>query len=321
MSIPKVSITVPVYNAEKYLSQCIDSLLCQTLKELEIVIVNDGSTDGSLQICEEYARKDTRIKLVNKENEGSASARQAALDASTGEYVCSCDADDWMEPIAYEKLYNKAKETNADIVVFDSIADYSDGRQVVHRYGKDPNESKDLLDDAINGRFPISVCFKMIKRDIFRKYNLIWEKGINLGEDYLMTLKILQNKVKVAYLPYPLYHYRRIYGGSSYTNNITMNTFSQIFYVQQWILAHVDNSKYANGIFRGWIQLGFAALRVKDGMTAKRYRKEILNQMSYVGFLKYNYPTLKGLLVLSGKIFGYNFAKYVYNLMYKYVYR
>lgn len=319
--MPKVSISVPVYNVERYLRQCLDSLLCQTLHDIEIIVVNDGSTDGSLQICEEYARKDARIKLINKENEGLASARQAALDVATSDYFCTCDSDDWMELTAYEQLYNKALETSADIVIFDHIVEYPDGRQTACIDGIDPNESRDLLGDALNGKFPGSVCFKMIKREVFTKHNLSWEKGINLGEDFFMTLKLLQHPVRVAYLPKPLYHYRRIIGSSSYTNNVTMDTLLQMRFINNWAQANLDNRKYANGLFRLWMQLGFTALRVKDGMTPRYYRQEVLKHIPYTGFIKYNYHKLKGMLVLSGKIFGYKFAKSIYKLLYKRFYR
>ena len=319
--MPKVSISVPVYNVEQYLPHCLDSLLCQTLKDIEIIIVNDGSTDGSLQTCKKYARKDVRIKLINKENGGSSSARQVALDASTGEFICSCDADDWVESDMCERLYKKAVETRADIMMCDYWAEYPDGRQVAHAYGKDPNESRDLFDDALNGRFPSMVWNKIFKREVFTKHNLSWEKGINLGEDFLMTLKLLQHPVRVAYLPKPLYHYRRLYGGSSYTNNITMDTFRQSLFIRQWAMANIDNRKYANGLFRLWMQLGFTALRVKDGMTPQYYEQDVLKHIPYVGFIKYNYHKLKGMLVLSSKIFGYRFAKSIYKLLYKRFYR
>lgn len=318
---PLVSISVPVYNAGKYLRQCLDSLVNQTLHDIEIVVVNDGSTDNSEAICREYAERDPRVKLICKENGGSASARQAALDASKGKYICSCDADDRVEPDAYELLYKKAEETNADIVLCDSWSEYPDGRSVASVYGKEPHNRKDLLDDALNGRFPCQVWNKMFRREIFNKYALSWEPGINLGEDFLMTLKLLQHDVKVVYLPAPLYHYRREFGGNTYTNNITMSTFRQSYRIRQWVLANIDTEKYANGIFHLWVSLGFTALRVKDGMSSQYYRTEILSHIPYGGFFKYSYPKLKGMMVLSAKLFGYKFARGVFKLSYKHYYR
>ncbi len=113
----KLSIIIPVYNAELYLEKCLDSLCHQTLKDIEIVCVNDCSLDGSLAILQEYASKDSRIKLINfTENKGAAAARNAGIEAATGEYIGFVDSDDFVDLDFYEKLYTKAKETNADVV-------------------------------------------------------------------------------------------------------------------------------------------------------------------------------------------------------------
>lgn len=318
---PLVSISVPVYNVEKYLRQCLDSLINQTLRDIEIIVVNDGSTDNSEAICREYAAKDSRVRLICKENGGLASARQAALEVAKGKYFCACDSDDWVELDMYELLYKKAEETNADIVLCDYRSEYPDGRAVSYVYGKEPDGRKDLLDDALNRGFPCQVWNKIFRRDLFDKYALSWEPGINLGEDFLLTLKVLQHDVKVVYLPTPLYHYRREFGGNSYTNDITMNTFRQSHRIRQWVMENFNAEKYANGIFCLWLSLSFTALRVKEGMSAQYYRTEILRHVPYNGFLKYRYPKLKGLLILSAKLFGYKFARGVFRLTYKHFYR
>lgn len=116
INAPKVSVIVPVYNVKEYLRQCLDSVVSQTLKDVEIILVNDGSTDGSDKICIEYAKKDNRIKVVNQQNAGLAAARQAGLDVAQGEYIGFVDSDDYLEPTMYQELYEKAKEFNVDIV-------------------------------------------------------------------------------------------------------------------------------------------------------------------------------------------------------------
>ena len=126
----KVSVTVPIYNTAKYLRQCLDSLKAQTLKNIEFILVDDGSTDISGEICEEYAKKDSRFKVIHQRNGGVAAARQTGLDNAHGEYVIVCDSDDWVEPDMYERMFLKAKETDADIVMCGYIAEYSDGRKV-----------------------------------------------------------------------------------------------------------------------------------------------------------------------------------------------
>ena len=112
---PKVSVIIPVYNVEQYLRECLDSVVNQTLKDIEIICVNDGSTDNSLVILEEYAAKDERIKIVNKENGGLSSARNCAIPLARGEYIGFVDSDDWIDLDFYEKLYNTAKKYKAEI--------------------------------------------------------------------------------------------------------------------------------------------------------------------------------------------------------------
>lgn len=120
----KISIIVPVYNVEKYLKRCLDSLINQTLKDIEIICVNDGSKDSSLQILEEYAQKDSRIVIYNQENSGLSVARNTGLEHVNGEYIGFVDSDDWVDLDFYAKLYNSAKNNNADIAVADFVREH-----------------------------------------------------------------------------------------------------------------------------------------------------------------------------------------------------
>ena len=119
MSNPKISVIIPVYNVEKYLSECLNSIVNQTLKEIEIICVNDGSTDRSLQILQEYASKDTRIKIIDKENEGQGYARKVGLDLATGEYILFCDSDDYyVLNDVFENLYNEINKNASELMFF-----------------------------------------------------------------------------------------------------------------------------------------------------------------------------------------------------------
>lgn len=319
-SRPKVSISVPVYNAEKYLRQCLDSLVNQTLQNIEIIIVNDGSTDSSVTICREYADKDSRIKLICKENGGLASARQIALEVANGDYFCACDADDWAELTMYEKLYRKAVESEADVVMCDYISEYGDGVAKEFCYGRDiPHDNEQVIDEVLNGQFPCPVWNKLFKREIFEKYNLSWEPGINMGEDFLMSLKVLQHPVKLVYLPECLYHYRRMPGEDSYTNKVTLDSYNQMLRIQDWIENSFNRQEYEKGIGHYLINIAFAGLRVENGMTAEYYKKTSTKRLSIQSLIYAH--SLKSIVILWTKLFGYHAGLFIYRIMYKAVYK
>lgn len=116
--MPKLSVIIPVYNAEKFLHKSIESVICQTFQDWELILVNDGSKDGSLAVCQEYAKNEPRIKLIDKQNEGAGPARNAGLEIAQGKYVTFIDADDWMDADAYQTLVDEMEKTDADALVF-----------------------------------------------------------------------------------------------------------------------------------------------------------------------------------------------------------
>ncbi len=117
MNEKKISVIIPMYNSEKYIAKCLDSIISQNYENLEIIVVNDGSKDSSKEICEEYVKKDSRIRLINTENRGAGSARNTGLDASTGEIIGFIDSDDYICNDFYERLYNMLETTGADIAI------------------------------------------------------------------------------------------------------------------------------------------------------------------------------------------------------------
>ena len=117
--MPKISVLIPIYNVEKYLRECLESLVNQTFQDIEFICINDGSTDSSLKILEEYAQKDSRIKIINKENSGYGASMNMGLDAASGEYIGIVESDDFVSSNMFEDLYNLAEKNNADIVKSD----------------------------------------------------------------------------------------------------------------------------------------------------------------------------------------------------------
>ena len=146
----KISIITPVYKAEKYLERLIDSILCQTYKNFELILVVDGSPDKSGLICDEYAKKDSRITVIHKENGGVSSARQVGLDSATGEYIIHADSDDCVSKFLLEELVQCVNETNADIVIFDFYRVNKEIKELISQKPKSL-QYKQVLSDVVGG--------------------------------------------------------------------------------------------------------------------------------------------------------------------------
>lgn len=160
----KISVIVPVYNVEKYLSKCINSILDQTHKNLEIILIDDGSTDNSGKLCDEYYNKDKRIKVIHQKNGGLSVARNSGLEIATGEYIMFIDSDDYYEKKSCELLYNEIKRKDADYV----IGNY------IHVNYNGEKWDKPLFDQEIYGRFKLSI--KDYKKSFFVMNSVVWNK-------------------------------------------------------------------------------------------------------------------------------------------------
>ena len=200
----KISVIVPIYNVEKYLNRCLDSIINQTYKNLEIILVDDGSPDNCGKICDEYAKKDNRIKVIHKENGGLSSARNAGLDIATGDYIGFVDSDDWIELDMYEYLLNICVKYNSDIsrcgFVYNDEDCYKDENIRIVEY-------ENALIDFINGHIEEGiVCNKLYKKNIFK--NLRFKENI-IFEDVLMNYYVFKLGVKIVVSRCSKYHYFR----------------------------------------------------------------------------------------------------------------
>lgn len=207
----RLSIVVPIYNVEKYLASCIDSLVNQNIDNYEIILVNDGSTDNSQKIIDEYALKYPEIiKPLIKENGGLSDARNYGLDRATGKYITFIDSDDYVTDGYYEKMLKKAEDEDLDLVIVDMVYFWEDGS----KENFDQRGLNDKVKDEKRALFlsSLSVCNKLFKKEIFDKLNLHFTKGL-WYEDIPVTLMYFANLNKIAYLEEPKYMYRQR-GGS-----------------------------------------------------------------------------------------------------------
>lgn len=200
-----ISVIVPIYKTELYLRKCVDSLINQTYTNLEIILVDDGSPDGCPQICDEYAAKDSRIKVIHKENGGVSKARNSALDIATGKYFGFIDSDDWAEPKMFEVLYDVLSLSNADI----SIISYTTNDTV--NDDEPPCEVQILspLEARIEmhkgNKFGGYMTTKLVKRELFE--GIRFPENITICEDLALSGSLFERCQTVAYTPYKGYHY------------------------------------------------------------------------------------------------------------------
>ncbi len=203
-----ISIIVPVYNVEKYLHKCIDSIIGQTYKNLEILLIDDGSTDRSGIICDDYSAKDSRIKVIHKENGGQASARNLALTIAKGEYIGFVDSDDWIEPDMYEILYNAIIDNNADISMCgrNNISESSGLAKPFFSYpiGFSLSNSEAIKRFLLFDGIDSAGWDKLFKRKI--AINHRFPLGL-ISEDLLYIYKCIKEAEKIYHVGIPLYNY------------------------------------------------------------------------------------------------------------------
>lgn len=200
----KVSIIIPVYNVEIYIEKCINSLINQTLKEIEFIFVNDGTKDNSVSIIKKYQKEDKRIKLIEKENGGQASARNLGLKYAKGEYIAFVDSDDYVKENMYELMYNKAKKNDLDIVMCNNFLVYKDKIEEFESNITTKKEEKIAPEKYII--LSPSPCNKIIKKEYLDKCKFLFPEGI-IYEDLASIPLLGLNQPKIVYLNEPLYYY------------------------------------------------------------------------------------------------------------------
>ena len=216
----KLSIIVPVYNTGKYLSKCLDSILNQTIKDIEIIVVNDGSKDNSKEIINNYVKKyKKKIVFIDKKNGGQGSARNVGIKKASGEYIGFVDSDDFVESSMYEEMYNTAKENDSDVVIC-SISDYyekNDSKKDVMLNLKE----KVTIKEAIINSVP-SVVNKIYKRELLQNSNISFNENI-WYEDLPYSMQIIVNAKKINYVDKAFYNYFHRNESTMHNKNITKN--------------------------------------------------------------------------------------------------
>lgn len=209
-----ISIIIPVYNVEKFIAKCLDSILAQTHKNWEAILVDDGSPDDCGKICDEYAAKDKRFKVIHQKNGGVSVARQTGLDNATGDYIIHCDPDDWIEPTMLGDMFECAATNNADMVICD-IVSHQYGKIECHKQNIANNiTAKELQTKIINQEIHGSCCNKLVRKNACKGI-AFYPTSITYCEDELFNLRLLCQDIRITYLPKGLYHYIQHTGSNS----------------------------------------------------------------------------------------------------------
>lgn len=292
--MPKVSIIVPVYNVEKYIDKCLNSLVNQTLNDIEIIIVNDGSIDDSEQIILKYKEKyPSKIVYLKKENGGLSDARNFGMPYAKGDYIAFLDSDDYVELDTYEKLYNRAIQTDADMVECDFYWEYSDKK--IHDTSANYKDESDMYANA-----RVVAWNKLYKKDLIINSGIKFPKGLRY-EDLEFFYKILPQLKKIELINEPLIHYVQRDDSITYVQNEkTADIFAildNIINYYKWINLY---NQYNQELEYMYVRILFGSsfkrmLNIKD----KETRRKLLMDSYFNAFE--NFPDWKSNKILNSK--------------------
>ena len=291
MNKDKVSIIVPVYNVEKYLEKCLKSLISQSYKNIEIILIDDGSKDNSGRICDEYKRKDSRIKVIHKENAGVSEARNSGLQKAIGKYICFVDADDFVMNDYVEYMYELIVKNSSEIAICTKIFSNFDENQTSDEAIEDLDGENTVI-RILNYRIPIGVYSKIFKKDLIKDNKIRFFKDIYMGEGFNFNVACFQRAKKVVISNHKVYYYRRD-NSTSATTKFSIKKCENSLYAMKVMhdnliirTEHVINSwKYA--LWRTYSD-AFDYICLGNG------KKDNLDKFKeYKKYIKTNYKTYK----------------------------
>lgn len=293
---PLISIIVPVYNAEKYLHRCIDSILAQTFSDFELLLINDGSKDNSGEICDEYAAKDSRVRVLHKENGGVSSARNRGLDNAKGEWIAFCDSDDWVKDCYLENLYGYTNE-NLDLIISFPTYIYTDGTIKVSEYKEkivnEQNFEEIFVEHSMHQN--TSPWSKLFRRVIIERMKIRFCEDMHIGEDllFLYTYMLTTARIYISSDTNYMYSYDL---ETSLTKRINTFKSEYIGYKNvKNVIADLITKRNITSSFSiqrlGWI-LGFYTRNVlnalyHDSTLIRKQRLETLKDLDVEPYFKY----------------------------------
>lgn len=259
--MPKISVIVPVYNVEKYLSFCLDSIKAQTFINWECILVDDGSSDSSGKICDEYVNLDNRFVVVHQKNSGASIARNAGLNYATGDWITFVDSDDWIDKDTFEKVLHIVNFYDIDMVQWGIILELSD-KKIVKSYKDGIVSNEDIV-----SVFEPSSCHKLFSRRMLNEYNIRFPEGYTLSEDSFFSFSCYLNSKKIYNISESFYHYR-IHPNSSTHNMSVKNIMDEVEVIR--MMEQLLISKENN--------ITFSKILIKQKIEAKNHTLFLLKE-------------------------------------------
>ena len=288
MISPDVSIIAPVYNAKEYLPRCLDSITGQTLQNWELLLVDDGSTDGSGTICDAYAAMDSRIHVIHQKNAGVSAARNAGLDAASGRYIGFVDADDWIAPEMFQMLFSVAAEKCCDIVMCDAITAYADGRtepDTITQLDQSCVLNKKDISSELLMEMAGSVCRCLYRAEMLYRYKVKFSSGIKFSEDRIFNILSFGYTDCIAYEKFA--YYSRFINPKSAVHRFHADYFEACLAAASGIegaiaAAWENDTALQSAYLRQLVGSAFAAVcnyYYKTSPLSKRERRECIQQL------------------------------------------
>lgn len=279
-SKPKVSVIVPVFNSAKYLSECIDSIIVQTYENLEIILINDGSTDCSASVCDEYALKYPRIKVVHKENGGASSARNRGIEVATGEYIMFVDSDDTISVDMVNDLYEIAEEYESDISASLLKPAKKEREGTIQKY-----DSTSAIVALLTRRIDCSQCTKLYKASLFS--NVRFPEGVT-NEDIVFLIKIYSKIKRLTYVSKNYYFYRMNLCGITHSVTHVYDIYNNLADISSELSGCNRDVKEALQVYRSFVLVDVCMKLIKtrsiDGYLDlyRRCRSELIELKRWI---------------------------------------
>lgn len=311
--MPLITVIVPIYNMDRRMRKCLNSILAQTFQDFECLLIDDGSKDGSPAICDEFAAKDVRFKAFHKPNGGLSDARNYGLERAQSDYTIFFDPDDWVDADCLKDMYAKALESDADMVMCDLY--YNDPyRQSYCKQEPTSLDHNDVLKDLIIGKVYGFTVTKFLRRSLYQRYDLHYPVSMYGCEDQYTMCKLLKNDIKIAYLPKAYYHYMH-YGNQTQSRRYDEMTYQHDLLIRQAFCDLLSDTAYQQLAYETkskWIFYR-AFMYGQHVYSSKTFQKEFSDYSKYANSKSVFYACLYK-LSLKGY---YQFARFLFELLFK----